>query len=1040
MDKRYIILFSFLLVASFSFSQTEVRFFKTLKTSQNESGHSIVKGLHKNYFVAGIIAKGGEDFFIANFDLEGNLIWANDYSSFITEQGDGVFLENTYDGGVFFGGYSNNMSGISIVKINNNGTKIYDKTIGLAFGEEVATSAVTLESGGAIISGYSLDKISLDPTTARQILLEVDENGTVQWVVETKEDNWGYYSSDVLLDNKAALTSGLCTDGSNENSYLIKNDSLGSFIWGYKYIGSGNDRLNKIIKGYTCGYVGVGATSNKLTGESDILFVKFDGSGNVVASKRFGGSGKDVGSHIIKSYDGNFVIGGSSSSFSMDNSLNLFLMKIDTLGNVIWTQSYGDSMAQLSIENTAMFVQEADSAFVLTGIDSKTQSGRDLLLIKTSKNGQLDCYSNSSSSFALDYALMKTPIQADTFISAYEDDPNNLNQKKSIFIENLNCRTIPSTNCGLDAKFDYFQNCGSGKIYISDRSLGATPSYTLSVSFGDGNSYTGDQNTGYLSHEYQASGFYNLNFSISSGNCISSTSKTIYSFNPFGNWSRKNFFCTEDSLLLSLPADLNTEYIWRDSANNLLSTNNQIKVLPKDSSWYFVTAIDKRNCCALEDSVLVISKDVQEITLGNDTMICKGDSVVLEIEGSYQHIIGWQDGSKNTVFIARDTGLYYVSVMTNCGVKTDSIKISGAEYFFDFIQDTLICDADTFNAAVNVPNADILWSNGDSMPNTQFFVEGQYSVTVDFSESCLLKDSAMLRFLDSPTKVLNDTSFLCANNILTVDVSIKDGKYLWNTGETTPSFSINNPGLYFVKVENECGIQMDSTLVLSLDIEELLFDTNTCNLDSIKLDASAMKAQSYLWSNQDTSASTTIEESGIYFVEGYFGNCVVRDSVEVGLYHSPEIELGNDTTICGDYTLNVYTDGATYLWQNGSTSSEMLVSESGTYDVWVSNICGVSTDEIYVQLKDCKIVVPNVFTPNSDGINDEFMVRADYGVWQLYIYDRWGIVVHQSDNISHTSWDGRGTKGEKCPEAIYYVVLKRVDDPEVLNSTVFLKR
>lgn len=1040
LNKKYYILFYFLFVASISFSQSEVQFFKTLKTSLNETGHSIVKGLHKNYFVAGIIARGGEDFFIANYDLQGNLIWSKYYSSPITEQGDGVFLENTYDGGVFFGGYSRNMSGISIVKTDKNGTKIYDKIISVAYGQEVATSAVTLESGGAILSGYTLDRVGLDPIDARQILLKVDENGIVQWLVETSEDNLGYYSSEVLLDNKAILTSGLCTDGTNESSYLIKNDSVGSFVWGYKYQGSGNDRLNKIIKDYACGYVGIGTTSDKLTGKSDILFVKFDGSGNVVASKRFGGSGKDVGSHIIKSYDGNYVIGGSSSSFSTDNSLNLFLMKIDTLGNVLWTQSYGDSMAQLSIENTSMFVQEADSTFVLTGVDSKTSSGRDLLFIKTAKHGVLDCYSNSASSFALDYPLIKIGIQADTFIDEYSDQPNNLTLMNSIFVENLNCRTIPSTTCGLNANFDYFQNCGSGKVYFSDRSLGAASTYTVSVSFGDGNSYTADQNTGFFSHEYQNTGFYTLNFSISSGNCISSVSKTIYSFNPFGSWSRKSFFCTADSLLLSLPKDMNTEYIWRDRANNFLSGDHQIKVLPKDSSWYYVTAIDKRNCCTLEDSVLVIPKEIQEITLGNDTMICKGDSIILEIQGDYQHVIGWQDASKKTIFVAKDTGLYYVSVMTNCGVMTDSIEISGIGHFSDFIQDTLICDADTFNVDVNVSNADILWSNGDSMPNTQFFVEGQYSVTVAFSESCLLKDSAMLRFLDSPTEVLDDTSFLCANNVLTVDVGIKDGEYLWNTGETTPSISVSSPGLYLVKVENDCGVQMDSTFVMSLDVEELLFDTSTCDLDSINLDASGMKAQRYLWSNQDTLAYTTIEESGIYFVEGYFDNCVVRDSVEVNLYQSPDIDFGNDTSTCGDYTLHAYADGASYLWQNGSTSSEMPVTETGTYTVRVSNLCGVSTDEIYVEVKDCKIIIPNVFTPNSDGINDEFMISADYGNWQLYIYDRWGIVVHQSDNIYLTNWNGRGAKGERCPEAIYYVILKRLDGAEVLNSTVFLKR
>lgn len=76
--------------------------------------------------------------------------------------------------------------------------------------------------------------------------------------------------------------------------------------------------------------------------------------------------------------------------------------------------------------------------------------------------------------------------------------------------------------------------------------------------------------------------------------------------------------------------------------------------------------------------------------------------------------------------------------------------------------------------------------------------------------------------------------------------------------------------------------------------------------------------------------------------------------------------------------------------------------------------------------------IPNVFTPNSDGINDVFSFSLGLGntLNSFNIYNRWGNVIHQTTNIQTQTtilWDGRTTSGEPCKEGVYFYTLEYVD-------------
>jgi gliding motility-associated-like protein len=111
----------------------------------------------------------------------------------------------------------------------------------------------------------------------------------------------------------------------------------------------------------------------------------------------------------------------------------------------------------------------------------------------------------------------------------------------------------------------------------------------------------------------------------------------------------------------------------------------------------------------------------------------------------------------------------------------------------------------------------------------------------------------------------------------------------------------------------------------------------------------------------------------------------------------------------------------TYLWNDSTTGRFLMAYKPGTYFVDVTGQCGEGTDTLNLHLLDCDFFVPNVFTPNGDGINDYFeVVSKNLYSYRLSVYNRWGEKIFGSEQIE-TQWDGT-YKGEACAEGPYFWV------------------
>ncbi len=81
-------------------------------------------------------------------------------------------------------------------------------------------------------------------------------------------------------------------------------------------------------------------------------------------------------------------------------------------------------------------------------------------------------------------------------------------------------------------------------------------------------------------------------------------------------------------------------------------------------------------------------------------------------------------------------------------------------------------------------------------------------------------------------------------------------------------------------------------------------------------------------------------------------------------------------------------------------------------------------DGVNLTEQTCDINIPNIFTPNSDGINDLLYFNICATIENITIYNRWGNVIFKSEKAGNNNWNGRTTSGEECSDGNYFYILQ----------------
>ena len=350
-----------------------------------------------------------------------------------------------------------------------------------------------------------------------------------------------------------------------------------------------------------------------------------------------------------------------------------------------------------------------------------------------------------------------------------------------------------------------------------------------------------------------------------------------------------------------------------------------------------------------------------------------------------------------------------------------------------------------------------LWSNGDTMATITGLPGGLYSVVVTNSNGCTATASVAVNAPSAPVGVTIAemtpvTCFGDANGALLAQVSGPGSSFgfSWSTGGVGPTVGQLASGSYSVTVTNELGCWAEAAYLLT-EPAALAVDFTPNQLTCfdqpdggiITVDGVTGGVGPYTFSNDGLNFSTDNMLSGYYAGEQLFfvrdgGGCVkeffatingpVEIAIDAGL--SQTIELGDAAQLKAVANLSTLTfqwEPAEWASCPGCPQTAVRPIENTLFTVTATDTfgCTAMSDVMVKVLVKRKVYVPNAFSPNADGINDEFVPFGgnDVALVRTFrIFDRQGNMVFETADFnpgdpSH-GWDGR-FKGKLMQPAVF---------------------
>jgi len=533
--------------------------------------------------------------------------------------------------------------------------------------------------------------------------------------------------------------------------------------------------------------------------------------------------------------------------------------------------------------------------------------------------------------------------------------------------------------------------------------------------------------------------------------------------------SNDTAICSGSTVQLSSSGGIS--YTW-SPANTLNNGNIANPIATPTTTTIFHLTVSDGNCNRL-DSVIITVNPMPNISL-NNISLCIGQQDSLIAAGANTYI--WNNGlTTSSIFVNPTSTTTYTVTGTSLGCTSTSNAVVTVNplpnaQINPFSQAT--CGLNN-GSATATGGTTYIWDSGQNTSAISGLAAGTYTVTVADANSCSASTSVIITATPAiSTTITNVDSVICyGQSNGSVSVSISGGTpgftYSWST--TVPQYTptaINLPaGTYIVTATDDvgCTSTISATVYQPADILPTLAPTDAgCPYDcNGQINASVLGGilpYSYFWNNGSVSPSINSLCPGLYTVTISDNNgCQkvidasigVNSNINAGFLANPP-----DGIIPLDVAFTFTGSGAsTYLWNFGDGSTSTLQDPqhtylaAGTYNVMLIISTGSPDnclDTAYITVTaelPSFLIVPNVFTPNGDGSNDEFSVLYQSIVsFNCIIFNRWGKKIYEWSDVSK-GWDGKTEGGKQCSDGVYYYILsaKGVDNIEYdMHGTVTL--
>ncbi len=370
-------------------ASAQVTFQKTFGGENIDDAYSVQQTNDDGYIIAGYtlsFGEGSRDVYLIRTGVNGNVLWTKTYGGSDTDYA--WAIQQTADSGYIIGAHSGSFGAgshdVYLIKCDLNGNATWTKV----YGGSNADGAYSLQQttdGGYIIAAHVN---SFGAGLHDVYLIKTNDKGDTLW---TK--TYGGSNEDRLravhqtTDGGYILVSETLSFGAgNADVYVVKTDSGGTVMWTRTFGGSSADYGYSVRQTTDGGYIIAGYTQSFGAGSTDVYLVKTDSSGTVMWTRTFGGSSADYGYSVRQTTDGGYIIAGHTQSFGTGG--DVYLISTDASGDLLWTKAFGGS----GTDYGRSVRQTADGGFVITGYtDSFGAGNKDVYLIKTDHLGNSGC-------------------------------------------------------------------------------------------------------------------------------------------------------------------------------------------------------------------------------------------------------------------------------------------------------------------------------------------------------------------------------------------------------------------------------------------------------------------------------------------------------------------------------------------------------------------------------------------------------------------------------------------------------------------------
>lgn len=512
------------------------------------------------------------------------------------------------------------------------------------------------------------------------------------------------------------------------------------------------------------------------------------------------------------------------------------------------------------------------------------------------------------------------------------------------------------------------------------------------------------------------------------------------------------------------------EFDWKQFPD---SSGNKLQNLPR--GVYEVDIISTETGCALNKKITISETGAPDIAIipSVDGAVCPGTELSLTAEGAANYEWTYPEGdTTSTVSIQPYHTETYV--VEGFSLDANNNKCSGFQQITvevfpydppELGPDLSLCEGEEKVLDGLEKFEKWEWNNGETgrYVTISESIDNLILLATDIN-GCTLSDTINLEFKPLPTVDLGVDRTLCRGTDFRLDAGSAD-QYLWNTGDTIQQIAVPASGHYSVMVTKNGCSATDDVIVRINDPDSLRVDSvSTRNVTCFGAGDGEIRVFSrgegnYYEFSLDEGFTWKANQGFFEDISPGSHQVLVREDSACQTQWPEQIEITEPEELlinykltspscenCQDGQIALSLSGGNppynILWSNFETARTRNGLKLGNYSVSVtdSKACK-SLTTIILEMGFGALSIPNAFTPNGDGYNDAWIIKAldDFPDAVVTIFNRAGKIVFTSPTGYPDPWDGRSNE-EYLPMGTYYYLIKLNDLLDPVSGSLSLIR